>query len=99
MLSNLWLTRMGSNVGIQVRGIKVDNTGALQLASNDLRHGRTKHIDVRYHHIRECVASGKVELSQVTTSVNVAHVLAKALPREAFVLHCAGMGLCAAIKL
>ena len=67
------------------------NMGALQLASNDSRHGRTKHID---HHIRECVESRKVVLSQVATAENTADVLTNAaLARVAFEKHTRGMGV------
>jgi hypothetical protein len=32
-----------------------DNTGAIALAENPVHHSRTKHIDIRFHYIRECV--------------------------------------------
>ena len=90
---SLWLTRVGLYLGIDFKGIMVDNTGALQLASNDPRHGRTKHMDVRYRHIRQCVEEKEVVLSQVSTSDNVADILTKPLPRDSFERHARRMGL------
>ena len=67
---SIWLSRVGSDIalglGISFKDIQVENTGALQLACNDPRHGRTKHIDIRYHHIMECVEEGRRVVSFLT---------------------------------
>ena len=89
----IWLSRVATVLGVNFKDIKVDNTGALQLATNNPRHGRMKHIDVRYHHIRECVKEGKVQLSQISTVDNVADILTKPLPKDAFNRHCENMGI------
>jgi len=49
----------------------VDNRGAECLASNHMYHQRTKHIDIRYHFIREAVAKGLVMLEHVPTDGRV----------------------------
>ena len=54
---SIWLSRVGLGLGISFKDIMVENTGALQLACNDPRHGRAKHMDVslvRYHRIWQC---------------------------------------------
>ena len=56
---SIWLTRMRSGLGVSIRSIKVDNAAALQLASKNSRHEGTKHIDIRYHHIRGCIEERK----------------------------------------
>ena len=49
-----------------------DNTSAIAITQNPVQHSRTKHIDIRYHFIREHVINGIVELhfvpSEKTTS-------------------------------
>lgn len=58
-----------------------DNQGAQQLAKNSVHHSRTKHIDVRHHFIRNCVAEDIVELGYIPTANMPADVLTKGLPR------------------
>jgi len=57
--------------------IGVDNQGAIALARNPINQQRSKHIDVRYHFLRNAVANGVVELHYVPSSENVADVLTK----------------------
>jgi hypothetical protein len=70
-----------------------DNNGAHILASDPVFHSRAKHIDNRYHHIRDCVEKKKIFLPHVSTSDNVADVLTKALPAPVFLRHRASLGL------
>ena len=66
--------------------IKVDNTGAFCLATNEARNlnERTKHIDIKHHFIREKVQQGEVSLMQVASGDNVADILTKPLAGAAF---------------
>ena len=57
-----------------------DNQGCIALSANPVFHKRTKHIDIRYHFIRERVASGEVELRYVPTAEQLADLLTKGLP-------------------
>ena len=50
-------------------------------------HARTKHIDVRFHKIRELVSSGELLLEKVHTSENAADILTKPVTIEKF-KHC-----------
>jgi len=49
----------------------------MKLASNPMHHRRTKHIDVRYHHIRHHIDSGTVKLVYVKTKEQLADCLTK----------------------
>ena len=63
------------------------------LAQNSVYHARTKHINIRYHRIRELVEEGEVELVKVHTSRNPTDALTKVLPWDGF-YKCVGlMGL------
>ncbi|GKE51270.1 hypothetical protein Tco_1486426, partial [Tanacetum coccineum] len=57
---------------------------AIALCCYKVQHSRSKHIDIRYHFIREQVEKGVVELYFVTTDYQLADIFTKALPRERF---------------
>jgi hypothetical protein len=61
--------------------IWADNQGAIALAKDNKFHSRTKHIDLRYHFIREAVEEGKIKMNYVPTNENVADIFTKPLPR------------------
>ena len=64
-----------------------DNQGALFLGENAKTSTRTKHIDIKYHHIRELVAKGIIALKYIKTTLMVADPLTKALPGCKFIKH------------
>ncbi|GKB17233.1 retrovirus-related pol polyprotein from transposon TNT 1-94 [Tanacetum coccineum] len=61
-----------------------DDKSAIDLCCNIVQHSRSKHIDVRYHFIKEQVENGVVELYFVRTEYQLADIFTKALPRERF---------------
>ena len=64
--------------------IKVDNKSAIELAKNPVYHERSKHIDVRYHSIREHIKNNEVLVIHVPSQEQAADILTKALPKAAF---------------
>nr|GEX41238.1 retrovirus-related Pol polyprotein from transposon TNT 1-94 [Tanacetum cinerariifolium] len=56
----------------------------MAISCNPVQHSRTKHIDVRYHFIKEKVEKGIVELFFVGTKYQLADLFTKALPVERF---------------
>ncbi|GJU96609.1 UvrD-like helicase, ATP-binding domain, P-loop containing nucleoside triphosphate hydrolase [Tanacetum coccineum] len=65
--------------------LKVDNVSAIALVRNPVFHGRSKHIDIRYHFIRECVENRHINVEHVSGELQRADILTKALPRLKFV--------------
>ncbi|GKE22375.1 copia protein [Tanacetum coccineum] len=61
-----------------------DSQSAISLSCNTVQHSRTKHIDVRYHVIKEEVKNRVVELYFVKTDYQLADIFTKALARERF---------------
>ncbi|GJR03723.1 retrovirus-related pol polyprotein from transposon TNT 1-94 [Tanacetum coccineum] len=61
-----------------------DNKSVIALCCNNVQHSRAKHIDVRYHFIKEQVENGIVELYFVWTEYQLADIFTKPLPRERF---------------
>ena len=64
-----------------------DNQGAIALAENPMSVGRTKHIHVRYHLIRELVEKKVLRMVYRKTEEQPADVLTKPLARESFERH------------
>jgi dihydroorotase len=64
--------------------ILMDNQSAIQLTRNPVFHDRTKHIDTRFHYIRECVENGKVVVEHIGTTDQLADILTKSLGRSRF---------------
>jgi len=61
-----------------------DNQGCIALAKDPVAHSRTKHIDVRYHYIRELIAYQKATVEYVPTEAMKADMLTKPLSVTAF---------------
>ncbi|GKA96058.1 retrovirus-related pol polyprotein from transposon TNT 1-94 [Tanacetum coccineum] len=61
-----------------------DNKSDIALCCNKVQHSRAKHIDVRYHFIKEQVENGIMELYFVQTEYQMADIFTKVLPRERF---------------
>ncbi|GJS88925.1 retrovirus-related pol polyprotein from transposon TNT 1-94 [Tanacetum coccineum] len=59
-------------------------SSAITLCCNNVQHSRAKHIDVRYHFIKEQVENGIVELYFVLMEYQLADIFTKPLPRERF---------------
>jgi hypothetical protein len=84
----VWLSRLlGEVIGEEPKKIKllVDNQSAIALCKNPVHHERTKHIDIRFHFIREYIEDGKVEVDHVRTEEQLADILTKLLGRVKFV--------------
>lgn len=64
--------------------LRMDNTGAIALTKNPEFHQRTKHMDVRWHYIREQVDIGKIEIEYTQTSQMVADGFTKPLNATKF---------------
>lgn len=81
-----WLRRLTEELGFRSGPIplRIDNSSAHQLAEGSAGSRRTKHIDVRFHFVRECVADGTIRLEHVPTAHNTADTLTKALARPRF---------------
>ena len=57
----------------------MDNRSAIELAKNPVHHERNKHIDLRFHFIRECIEEGRVDIEHISTDGQLADVLTKSL--------------------
>ena len=69
----------------------IDNEGAKFLANNNNSGQRTKHIDARYHYVRELIEENLVEVKYTPTDRNTADIFTKNLHAELFDIHAMNM--------
>jgi len=81
-LTRLLRDLIGSKPGVPV--LEVDNKSAIDFSKNPVHYGRSKHIDTKFHYIRECVDGGKIVLEQISTKDQLADILTKSLGRVLF---------------
>ncbi|KAJ9546421.1 hypothetical protein OSB04_018964 [Centaurea solstitialis] len=77
----LWLRNQLQDYDIQLSKIPIycDNTSTIAIANNPVLHSKTKHIEVRYHFIRDHVMNGDIELHFVPTEYQLADLFTKPL--------------------
>ena len=61
-----------------------DSQGVVALSKNTVHHNASKHIDVRYHFVRDCIISGKIGLEKISKTDNVADGMTKCLSADHF---------------
>ena len=64
--------------------LPVDNKSTINLAKNPIAHGRSKHIETRFHFLREQVNKGKLVLEFCPSEIQAATILTKGLSVERF---------------
>lgn len=92
----VWIRHLLRDLGVKQDlpiDIYEDNRAALLLAKNPINHGRTKHIDVRYHLVRERIDMGDIALHPVSTEDQTADLLTKALGTVKHHKHADALGL------
>ena len=80
----VWLRRLlGELTSVEAHppSLMVDNQPSIALAKNPVLHDRSKHIDVKFHFLRDCVDGGQIVIEFVETGRQLADVLTKPLGR------------------
>jgi hypothetical protein len=62
----------------------VDNMSAIDLANNPVSHGRSKHIERRFHFLRDQMNKEKLELKYCNTEIQLADILTKPMAKTRF---------------
>ncbi|KAG9458815.1 hypothetical protein H6P81_003323 [Aristolochia fimbriata] len=85
----IWLHGLLKDLGVGQKQLKVysDSQSATHLAKNQVFHARTKHIDVRFHFVREILEEEEILLQNIHTAENPADMLTKVVTRTKFE-HC-----------
>lgn len=64
--------------------LEIVNKSAISLAKNPISHGRSKHIETKFHFIREQVTNGMIELQYCPTELQLADGFTKAMKIDRF---------------
>lgn len=83
----VWLRRILEKLGFEEKmetTIMCDNSSAIQLSKNPVFHGKSKHIEVRFHYLRDLVSQGIVKMSHCSTENQAADIFTKPLKLEQF---------------
>jgi hypothetical protein len=81
----VWLRRVTEKLGIEEKSgtvIMCDNSSTIQLSKNPVFHGKSKHIDVKFHFLRDLVNEGIVELSYCNSQNQIADIMTKPIKLE-----------------
>ncbi|KAG5877261.1 hypothetical protein JTB14_013996 [Gonioctena quinquepunctata] len=86
----IWIRRLMNDIGESVSmatPLNIDNQSAIKLIHNPEFHNRTKHVNIQFHFVREKFQDGEIEPVYVSTELQEADLLTKALPRTSFLNH------------
>ncbi len=72
-----------------------DNQGCKAFAKDEVDHDRTKHIDIKYHFVREKVAEGAIDIADCPGKDMLADILTKPVKRDQFQMLSGRMGITA----
>ena len=91
----VWARGIADELGYKQRSSTLfeDNQPCIATAKNPVINDRVKHIDIKYHWIRDEVAAGSLTLTYCPTADMTADILTKALPRVPFSRLCKKLGL------
>ena len=92
----MWLRKLLAGLfecDLEATLVQCDNQGGIRLSENPMFHDRSKHIDIRYHFLRDCVQRGTIRLEYIQTDEQVANIFIKAFCKQSFVKFGGTLGL------
>jgi hypothetical protein len=70
-----------------------DSKSAIYLTKDQMFHARTKHIEIKYHYVRDEIEKGKLKVCEISTHNNPADMLTKSVPVAKFELYSSLVGI------
>ena len=83
----VWLRRVLEKIEVEAKTattIMCDNSSTIQLSKNPVFHGKSKHIDVKFHFLRDLVNNGIIKLNYCASENQIADIMTKPLKLEQF---------------
>jgi hypothetical protein len=82
----LWIQNQMMDYGLTFMNtpIMIDNKSAISITNNPVKHSKTKHIDIRYHFIRDCAEKKLIRLVKVHTNEQYADLFTKPFDSNRF---------------
>ena len=93
----VWMSRILEKLGhnqSKCTSILCDNSSTIKLSKNPVMHGRIKHIDVRFHFLRDLIKDGVVKLDHCSSKDQLADIMTKPLSLEIFTRLSELLGVC-----
>ncbi|GKA22217.1 hypothetical protein Tco_0708179 [Tanacetum coccineum] len=91
----LWIQNQMMDYGFNFMNTKIhiDNESTISVIKNLVTHSRTKHIEIRFHFIRDCYKKRLIEVIKIHTDHNVADLVTKGfdVTRFSFLVVCIGL--------
>lgn len=93
---SVWMMRVLQRIGVNQEKsiIFCDNSSTIKLSKNPVMHGRSKHIDIRFHFLRDLVKDNVIHLEHCGTNNQLADGMTKPLKFEHFLQMRKLLGLC-----
>ena len=94
----VWLKKFLSDLSIvRIEQVPItlfcDNSGAVAQSKDPRNHKKGKHIERKYHIIRDIITRGEVVVAKIESANNLADPFTKTLPQRTFESHLEGMGV------
>jgi hypothetical protein len=82
----LWMRQTLRDYGYKLSKVPLlcDNESAIRMADNPVEHSRTKHIDIRYHFLRDHQQRRDIEIAYVSTKEQLVDIFTKPLDEKTF---------------
>ena len=83
----VWMKQMLKDIGIKFEAhiiLHCDNTSTVSLSKNPVLHSKTKHIEIKYHVVREKVEKKEIRLEYISTKEQIVDIFTKPLPKDTF---------------
>ena len=92
----LWMKQTLQDYGLSFDRVPifVDNLSAISIAKNNVLYSRTKHIDIRFHFLRDNHETGHIDLNRVPSERQTADILTKPLEQDTFARLRGEFGVC-----
>ena len=83
----IWIQRVLEKLSLEEQKntlILCDDNSTIKLSKNPVFHGRSKHIDIKFHFLRDLVKEGTIKLSYCSSQTQVVDIMTKPLKLEQF---------------
>jgi hypothetical protein len=80
----IWLQNVVFDLEMRATLILCDNQSCIKMTENPIFHDKSKHIEIRYHYIRDMVQRGSLKIQYISTDEQVANMFTKPLSHVKF---------------
>ncbi|GAA0175604.1 transmembrane signal receptor [Lithospermum erythrorhizon] len=99
---SVWMKKILAEIGHEQNEctqILCDNSSTIKLSKNPVMHGRSKHIDIKFHFLRDLTRNGSISLSFYGTADQITDIMTKPLKTETFQKLRAALGMIEASQM